>query len=503
MGGGCCAFMSGTIAAMLATRNARAVFGPQEHALLARFLPVVCVLTFALCACQNRKVKVEITATGDGATRTFATNDTARSSLDAATRAYGSEGSADPELGRKFTGKFAESALPSEIGNHGAIGRLESSLGSARLYYEQFADRRSEWQAMRDRVESGVLWLKIFGRFIEVQKLKKEPARTAFSSWWNGEVVPLVADAYLMYSGMQGAIQSQRIGVMPRKSSDFTPRTADEEFSARVLEPLVILFAERGWITPDELAAGQMAAADGNITKREREWMLKTVAAPLIQRIAAKFDPNGQGVSVESLPMLGLEFLAWKSFSRQYRDLLLESPAISESTKADIRKGKWDFELPPPFGIRMLEKPKVTDAEVIVDTGAEPFFTNGRWNGASERLEVKGGFYEGKYRYTSYNPPYYAVWALPSQRQESVFGRVILEGEPLGQYCAWESSLEEDVKAKWLLALEDIARAKDITAATVILAELGASAPPPRALTEWFAQQTAKTATNAALTQPQ
>ena len=92
--------------------------------------------------CQNRKVRVEIQADGEETTRAFSTNETSTKALDEMAKAYGSAPTRDSELGRRFTGTFAENSLPSEMGNRVAIGNLESSLGTARFYYEQFADKR-------------------------------------------------------------------------------------------------------------------------------------------------------------------------------------------------------------------------------------------------------------------------------------------------------------------------------------------------------------------------
>jgi hypothetical protein len=457
-------------------------------ALIAMILPL-CALGVG---CQNRKVKVEITASGDEASRTFATNDTDKKALAAAIAAYGTEGEADTELGRRFQGTFAESALPSEIGNRGAIGRVESTLGSARVYYEQFADRRGEWEAMRDRVESGILWARLFGRFIETRKLKDDAAKREFSQWWNGEVIPLVSDAYLMYSGMQAAAQAQRIGAMPRKAEDFGERTADESFRLTLFEPLALLFAERGWLTADELATVQMLAMNGNVSQRERTWASERVFTPVVSRIVARFDPAKQSMKLGDFVPLAIEFVLWTKLSREYRDLVLASPAIPDATKEAIRKGTWSFELPPPFGFRTMERPKVTEAEVFLATGAEPFLTNGVWNADTKRVEFKGGFYEAKYRYIPYNPPYYALWSLPSQKQESVFGSVILEGEPLALYCAWEAALDDVMRARWLTALDALAATKDASLAFACVTDFAEVHPVPRVLALWIATQVGK-----------
>ena len=442
--------------------------------------------------CQNRKVKVEISAQGDEATRTFATNDTSSKSLAAVEQAYGAKAQADAELGARFTGTFAEDVLPSEIGNRGAIGRLDSTLGSTRGYYEQFADRREEWTAMKERVDGGVLWMQVFGRFIETRKIKDEAAKADFTKWWNGEAIPLVADAYLMYSGMQAVTQAQRIGARPRRAEEFGERTPDETFQLSVFEPFAILFAERGWLTADELAAMQSSSIQGQVTKRQGEWLSEKILQPAVARILVRFDPTRKDMKLKDFVPLGLEFLVWVKASREYRDLILASPAIPETVKTDIRAGKWDFEMPPPFGFRLLERPKVTDAEVVLDTGAEPFLTNGVWDTETKRVVFKGGFYESKYRYTPYNAPYYAFWSLPSQRQESVFGAVLLEGDKLAQYCAWESALPEERKAQWLAALDVLASKKDAAPAYQVISELDKEHPAPIPLAKWVCEKAGK-----------
>ena len=442
--------------------------------------------------CQNRKVKVEISAQGDEATRTFATNDTNSKALAAVEEAYGSKAESDTELGKRFTGTFAEDMLPSEIGNRGAIGRLDSTLGSTRAYYEQFADRRDEWSAMKDRVDGGILWMQIFGRFVETRKIKDEAARADFSKWWNGEATPLVSDAYIMYSGMQAVAQAQRIGARPRRSEEFGERTADETFRLSVFEPLAILFAERGWLNADEFAALQAVGVKGTATRREGEWLSEKILQPAVARILVRFDPSRKDMKLKDFVPLALEFVVWLKASREYRDIVLASPAISEQTKTDIRAGKWDFELPPPFGFRALERPKVTDAEVLLATGAEPFFTNGVWNKDASRVEFKGGFYEGKYRYAPYNAPYYAFWSLPSQRQESVFGAVILEGDTLAQYCAWENALSDERKTEWMAALDALAATKDASPASLVVDKLAKEHPMPIPLAKWICEKAGK-----------
>jgi len=481
----------GTISDMPELREAmRRSLLPPGHRMVATLL--IAALAAVGSGCQNRKVKVEISAQGDSATRTFSTNEKDSRALKAVEEVYGAKAESDADLGTRFTGTFAEDVLPSEMGNRGAIGRLDSTLGSTRGYYEQFADRRQEWSALKERLDGGILWLQIFGRFIEVRKLKDETARAEFTKWWNDEAIPLVADAYLMYSGMQAVVQSQRIGAMPRRSEDFGERTPDESFRMSVFEPLAILLAERGWLSADELAAIHTVGIKGTVNRREGEWLSEKIFQPAVERILVRFDPSKKGMKLKEFAPMGLEFLLWLKASREYRDLVLASPTIPEATKSDIRAGKWDFELPPPFGFRLLERPKVTSAEVILDTGAEPFFTNGVWNKESRRVEFKGGFYEARYRYAPYSAPYYAFWSLPSQRQESVFGAVILEGDTLAQYCAWENALPEERKAQWLAALDELAANKEPMPAYIVISALEKDHPAPIPLAKWVCEKAGK-----------
>jgi hypothetical protein len=457
-----------------------------------RLIAVVVLSVAFMPGCQDRRVRVDIDASKDTTGRVFVTNQTDRDSLSVAEQAYGSKGERDEELGLRFAGTFGAGALPSEIGNRGAIGRLDSSLGSARAYYEQFADRRPEWDSMRDRVEGGVLWMQLFGRFVERKKIKDEAVRLEFRKWWNTEMIPFAADAYLMYSGMQAVAQAQRIGAMPRRAQDFGARTPDESFRISVFQPLAVLLAERGWLNADEFAAVQTMGLDGNFSSKERAWASDRIFMPAISRMIVRFDPSRKDMKLKDFIPLGLEFLIWVKVSREYRDILLDSPALSPSVKDAISKGNWDFELPTPFGFRLLERPKVTEAEVSLETGAKPFLTNGVWNDETKRVEFKGGFYEGKYRYTTYNAPYYAVWALPSQRQESCFGAVILEGEALAEYCAWESALDDAQRARWTQGLDALADKKDAEPCFAMMVELAKEHPIAIPLAKWIAERAGK-----------
>ena len=129
-------------------------------------------------------------------------------------------------------------------------------------------------------------------------------------------------------------------------------------------------------------------------------------------------------------------------------------------------------------------------------TGAEPFFTNGTWNAASGRVEFKGGFYDAPYRYAQFNAPYYALWALPAQRQESLFGAVVLEGQPLAEYCVWEAALKDDDRTRWLAALDSLGNAAVTDAeraapAAAIAREFAKSHPMPKPLAAWIEARSA------------
>ena len=68
----------------------------------------------------------------------------------------------------------------------------------------------------------------------------------------------------------------------------------------------------------------------------------------------------------------------------------------------------------------------------------------------------------------------------------------MLEGQALAEYCAWENALEDDLKARWIIALEELARTQNVASLLSITEQLGSSHPIPPPLAEWITTRAAK-----------
>jgi len=69
---------------------------------------------------------------------------------------------------------------------------------------------------------------------------------------------------------------------------------------------------------------------------------------------------------------------------------------------------------------------------------------------------------------------------------------VILEGDALAQYCAWENALPEERKDQWLAALDVLAAAKDPMPAFIVISALENEHPAPIPLAKWVCEKAGK-----------
>jgi hypothetical protein len=100
-----------------------------------------------------------------------------------------------------------------------------------------------------------------------------------------------------------------------------------------------------------------------------------------------------------------------------------------------------------------------SELELTLVTFTKPYLTNGT---------VKVGKVEWKSALTTSAgvlPPYaYACWAVPNEKFQMVhFGKVILEGNDLSEYCLWLKSLSETRLKEWNAFLESLSPGPTLT----------------------------------------
>ena len=194
---------------------------------------------------------------------------------------------------------------------------------------------------------------------------------------------------------------------------------------------------------------------------------------------------------------LAIGFYLYATTSIDRNEVLLASPAISEEDKARLRRGEAILVLPSPFGFDPLKRPKSTEAEVHLATGAKPYLHNGVWDDERHEIRFKASFVQPERRTTLFPAVFYAAWSEPdAAAQTKLFGAVILEGEALAGYASWQASLPAATAARWDQALDRLAAGKGAEALDAIRLETRAERPMPQPLAEWIQATVAPDAAN-------
>lgn len=436
-------------------------------------------------ACAPRKVRIEVAAGDGGVVRTFATNQLDRAEADRVESLYGS-GSVRSEGGETaFTASFDES-LPSEIGNRNGLSEVRTSLGVAKLYWESFDPGGDHWSDLDHRMASGELWMRMFGRWAEM-RIDDDSRREEFKAVLEREYLPLARDTMLLWSAMQAASQAQRVSAQVRDAKDRSEISDDERFRRTIFLPMLLLLAERGIFTPEESQRLMLLSTRGNPNEAERRWSFAEVIAPALQRQFRRFDPEALPPTMPSLLASGISFYFFASNSSRLDDLLLASPVVPDEDKERLRRGERGIALPPVFGVRIGSRPKPTETEVVLATGAEPYLTNGTWDPEAKSVRFKGRILEGRERVSLYPATFHAAWTLPDEPfQKRCFGATLLDGEALAAYCSWHQALPAKPRTRWDAALETLAETGDRTALREAARSLERNFGVPEAIEAWL-----------------
>ena len=242
----------------------------------------------------------------------------------------------------------------------------------------------------------------------------------------------------------------------------------DENFQVSVFSPLITFAAERGWVSDEEAQMISLLGIDGWVSAGERDWSRRTIFEPVMRRMVQRFVPGSDPGEIdrknEKLTWLGLSFLWWVNTSSDATEVLLASDAISDEDKQKLRNGNRMISIPGPFGFSISGGPRPLESELALETGEEPFLTNGDWNESLGKINFQTKIYPDEGRRRLASPVFFAAWSVPDvEVQEQIFGKVALRGQSLAEYCLWEKTLDDEQRALWSGAVEK-ARLKSKTA---------------------------------------
>lgn len=415
--------------------------------------------TVVLGACTNRQVKIQMRAGADGPERVFETNRAGSEEIGRIAEAYesGPAERSGGEDGVRFEASFADRDLPNEVGNRNGWSSLRGELGDAFFYVEQFGDTRDDWTAFRARMDAGRLWLDLAVAFF-AGRIKDEEAKREWIRFAEEELKPDLMSGFLRFTANAYVQQGQRVDYRFRAPSKRGPRTDDEWFQIQVFTPLVGFAVERGWISAEEGQLVLLSGVDGWVSAGERDWSRNELADPIIERTVQRFVPEAKpgriGPENDQLILLGLAFLWWVNTSAESLEVMLESPAIGDEDKAKLRAGNRFIDLPGPFGIPIGGGERPLESEVVLETGAEPFVTNGNWDESLGTVSFGTRLYPAEQRRRLVPPVFHASWSVPDEAsQVEAFGGIELSGRDLAEVVFWERTLGEDDRRAWAEAI--------------------------------------------------
>lgn len=444
-----------------------------------------------LFGCKNKQVKVEMRTGVDGAMRVFETNFADRDEINRLSKAYENDPmQREKGEGFRFEGTFDNGALPSEVGNRNGLSSLPSNFGTAWYYYEQFGEHGNDWEVLKRRMNAGDLWLRLAARFFEL-RMPDEETREEWREFAYGRLIPDALSGYLRYTAGQFVTTGQRVSAKVRLPNDRGPRTMDENFQVRVFTPLIAFAAERGWMSDTEAQMINLLGIDGWVSAGERDWSRRTIFEPIMRRFVQRFVPGSDPGEInrknEKLTWIGISFLWWVNTSSDAVEVLLASDAISEKDKERLRNGDRMISIPGPFGFSITGGPRPLESELELETGAEPFLTNGDWKESFGKVYFRTKIYPEDGRRRLAPPVFYAAWSIPNvEMQEEIFGTVALKGQALAEYCLWVETLKEWQSELWMRAVEKARTNSNTSPLRKALEELDGegkdSRPPPTSL---------------------
>jgi hypothetical protein len=318
--------------------------------------------------------------------------------------------------------------LPDDVGGAGAYTNLTTSLGEAGFYVERFrgnddlagmterrfkaADQLADlivgWSRMELGRESGYDKLR---QFLDVDFRRDLKNLSAY--WWEGQL----ASAY--------------------------KTNANEEFIVRFGQYLF----ERGYFTFGEIP-GLFRAVSGD----DSQALLRQIQRLVASKMGV---PETKPVPA-SLAFLADETMMEKSFDKYLAGTALYRAKLKQWEKD--KKLKPDLKRPEPsevvgdaFGnlveFDLFGKPDHLAVRLLLPSS--PVHSNGRWDEALKQVIWETDI-EDRTNASHFPFSCYASWAQADQEyQKEHFGRVVLTGDELTQYCLWRSSQDKQKGGEW------------------------------------------------------
>ena len=428
---------------------------------MKRFLLVLMIAASTLNGCFEIFYKIEMEPKGDKLIRKLTVmgfkppeGERGRTSkefrdteLAAMTKAY--SGSKPEEIDGKyiFTGTFSD-AMPNDVGGSGLFVRHESRMGVSMSYIERFRGNDSPGEVIEASLKGVDELVDILIGYMETQ-LGKESDFPKLRRFMNTKLRKDLKNVSV-YTYL--AFNPSRLNWLEVKEEN--EETIGQEAMARAVAYLI----EREYVKPSDIPLLRRSFSPEEGPKKLIETILKRLASKARitdTRFVAKLT-----ALLTDEEKLERSFEAYIRTTPQYKNALKsEERSTGDDPDDGPSKPAAELVIMPlleriiHFRLNLFGGSSRLDMQLALP--GKPVFTNGKWNAKSGTVTWKGEL-TARTDKTNFLPEIcYALWAEPNIKfQKAHFGKVILHGQELMNYCLWRQGLTPAQAKIWNAILD-------------------------------------------------
>jgi hypothetical protein len=414
---------------------------PMTRVRRLAWIPPLC-LALVVQGCARNVYEIEMQAEGPNVQRTLQARQVRQDTegeesraleeheLRRIARAYDVDVPQPVDGSSSFQGSFS-GRLPNDVGGHGSYRQWTSPLGSTTVYLERFRGNDDLSSQLADRQRAADQAVDLVMGWL-ASELEDHPAFPPLRAFLDG--------------GFRRDMKNLSVYV-------WTFSVVSEDQGHNVPLRMIQYLLERGYFEVDEFPAVVRDFEDLQREKPQR-------ALARVQRLVA----SRMGVAAtESVPP-DLAFLADKrsieesferygrstgEYQRRLKEWRLENgsaPDAEPPSATDVLGAHLVRAFAP--NLDFLRGPDKLD--VTLRLPARPFLTNGDWNDTDEVVQWSDSINQADAESTEWPVVLYAFWSMPQENvQTQQFGRVVLDGRKLGEYCLWYGGLSPKEQQEW------------------------------------------------------
>lgn len=412
----------------------------------------------AIGGCETNRYEIKMTPADDGVQRelTFWRERTVDNKpqvvafpadeLAKLAAAYGADVPARAAGKHTLAGLFA-GELPDDVGGRGSYMHWNTSLGSSTAYVERI---RGNDDLLAD---------------VETRHKAADRIADLLIGWLTSELEGEAGFAELrdfMDHGLRRDLKNLSLYSWTYAMSSDRPEEAQAECLLRVGQ----YFFERSYFTSDqvpELSRAVRETARGEPTRLLG--FVQRFAASKLGIAEAQPIPASLGFLSESASLEASinEYLRrtdeFQRLLEEWNREQAENPA-AEMPKPNAVLG----DLVAAAFLPTVHFGRADRVAVVLAATARPFQTNGQWDEQAGQVHWSEMLPAGKAQRTGFPPLLYAVWSTPdAQAQQAHFGRVVLKGSALSEYCLWYHGLSQPESQQWDAFVSSLRPADNLT----------------------------------------